>query len=58
MASGNLLSEFEKIRIVDCYDKELSPSLIAEVLGRKLSTVTAFYSKYVFNSTLPAKEKI
>jgi transposase len=58
MAKGNPLTEFEKIRIVDCYDKEYAPSLIAEVLGRPLSTITAFYSKYVFNSTLPAKEKV
>ncbi len=58
MTKDSPLTEFEKIRIVNCYDQEKEPSLIAEVLGRPLSTITAFYSKYVFNSTLPAKKKI
>ena len=52
------LSEFEQIRIVDCYDQELQPSLIAKVLGRKVSTITSFYSRYCFNFGIPTKEKV
>jgi hypothetical protein len=53
MVKGKALSDYEKMRIVDCYDKEIAPKVIAEVLGR----TPTFYAKYVFNATLPPKEK-
>ncbi len=36
----------------------MKSSVLTKVLGRKVSTITSFYSRYVFKFGLPTKEKI
>jgi transposase len=54
---ANPLTEFEKVRIIGCYEKGISPTVVAEVLGRPLGTVTGFYAKFLYNFSLPPKVK-
>ena len=54
----NRLTEFEKARIIAGYEAETPVSMIAKVLGVKLTTATSFYSRFMKNFGLPAKLKV
>lgn len=58
MGKGKLLSDFEKARIVACYEKNVPAKFIAEVLGRPQTTISAFYSNFKINFDLPPKTKV
>lgn len=50
------LSEHQKNTIINSYAMKISPRVTAELLGRKESCITNFYSRYRQNLGLPAKE--
>jgi hypothetical protein len=58
MGKGKLLSDFEKARIVACYEKYVPAKLIGEVLGRPQTTISAFYSNFKINFDLSPKAKV
>jgi hypothetical protein len=49
MGKGQNLTEYQKIRIGECYNREYSPTMVAKVLGRPVSTITAIYSRFLMN---------
>jgi hypothetical protein len=55
MVKGQNLTEYQKIRIGECYNREYSPTMVAKVLGRPVSTITAIYSRFVDEFCLPSK---
>ena len=51
------LNEHEKSTIIKSYAMNIRPAITAELLGREVSCISTFYSRYNFNRTLPPKEK-
>lgn len=58
MKTTNILTAFQKVRIIDSYEKGYGPKVIGDIVGANPSTVKAFYSKFLRDFTLPAKIKL
>jgi hypothetical protein len=57
MAREGNLTEFEKLRIIHCYELGMEIEVVAKVLGRKSATIRSFYSRYMDKIGLPPKDK-
>ncbi len=58
MARDKNLTEFEKLRIIHCYEQDTPAARVALVLGRNAATFRSFYSRYISIIGLPPKDKL
>ena len=52
------LTEYQKVRILEGYDKGTSVEVMADVLGIKANTISGFRSRFMADFGLPPKEKL
>jgi transposase len=53
--TNNKLTEYQKVRITDCYERSIPVVQIATVLGVKESTIMSFRSRFMKDFGLPPK---
>jgi hypothetical protein len=52
------LTDYQKVRILEGYDKGITLNVLSEVLGIPVSTITSFKSRFMADIGLPVKEKL
>lgn len=58
MKTTNILTAFQKVRIIASYEKGYGPTIIGDIVGANSSTVKAFYCKFLKDFNLPPKIKL